>query len=121
MLNLNISGGLERPEVTFDQGRRACVTDLAVYQQTGETYEPLWAVEAAGRRCVMLRQIVYGQTPTGFTVKTPAAPLRVDGVYEVMGGGMTTHPLSRVPWRGGASFHFHDGQWRVLQTGAEAS
>lgn len=120
MLNLTVSGGLDRPEVTFDDGRRACVRDLAVYEKTGDAYTPLWSIAAEGPRCVRLTRIVYGETPAGFTTGSAATPLRADGVYEVTGGGMTTHPLSQVPWRGGARFHFRDGQWRILQARADA-
>lgn len=120
MLNLNISGGLDRPEVTFDEGRRACVRDLSVYEKSGGAFVSQWSIEAAGRKCVMLRRVVYGQTPDGFTVRTPAVPLRADGVYEVMGVGVTTHPLSKVPWTGGARFHFREGQWRIEDARAGA-
>lgn len=121
ILNLNISGGLDRPEVTFDEGRRACVRDLSVYEKTGDAYAPLWSIETTGRGCVMLRRVVYGQTPAGFTVSTPAQPLKADGVYEVDGGGVTTHPLMKASWRGGVSFHFRDGQWRIVRQDAEPS
>lgn len=119
MLSLSISGGLDRPEVTFDEGRRACVSDLSVYEKTGDAYAPLWSIEAAGRHCVMLRRVVYGQTPAGFAVKTPAAPLQAQGVYQAVGRGVTTHPLMKAPWLGSVIFHFHDDQWRIVQQGAE--
>lgn len=121
MLSLSISGGLDRPEVTFDEGRRACVSDLSVYEKTGNTYSPLWSIEATGRNCVMLRRVVYGETPTGFKVSRPAAPLRADGVYQAVGKGMTTDPLTKVPWLGSMLFHFHDDQWRIVPQGAEPS
>nr|WP_314438232.1 hypothetical protein [uncultured Brevundimonas sp.] len=120
MLNLSITGGLDRPEVTFDEGRRACVRNLSVYERSDRAYAALWSIEAAGRKCVMLRRVVYGQAPDGFTVRTPAVPLRADGVYEVMGAGVTTHPLSKAPWTGGARFHFREGQWRIDETRAAA-
>lgn len=119
MMTFTLAGGLNRPEVAFDGGRKACVNELTVYE-ANDAAAPLWSIEAEGRRCVMLRHVVYGQTPLGFSVLTPAASLRPDGVYEAVGGGSTTHPLSKIPWRGYARFHFRDGQWRSVETVADA-
>lgn len=115
MLNLMISGEFDRPEVTFDGGRRACVDHLEVYA-TGPSRAVLWAVRTEGSRCVKLRRIVYGETPAGFLVVIPVTPLRTDVVYEAFGRGWTKHPLSNVPWAGSVRFHFRDGEWRVLPT-----
>nr|WP_312160617.1 hypothetical protein [Brevundimonas diminuta] len=118
MIPVNISGGLEQPVATFGvdpaKPERACLGGLAVHELSNVMMRPVWSVEARGRNCRGLRQVVYGQAPEGFEATVDAAPLKPGVRYAVVGYGMTGGPLSRVPWRGGHEVVFEDGRWRPV-------
>ncbi|MNE15949.1 hypothetical protein D3C87_1325180 [compost metagenome] len=74
---------------------------------------PVWSIEARGRDCRGLRQVVYGEPPEGFETTVEAAALKSGVRYAIVDYGLT-RGLGRVPWRGGGDFIFEDGQWRVV-------
>ncbi|WP_312596598.1 hypothetical protein [Brevundimonas sp.] len=111
MMKLTISGGLERPVVRFDDGREACVDYLDV-RDVAAPGRSLWTLRAVGVRCAMVGHIVYGETPRGFMVETPPTPLSADASYEILGMGLTTNLMSKVPWSGGLRIQYRDGRWR---------
>jgi len=118
MIPVNISGGLEQPVATFGvdpaKPERACLGGLAVHELSNAMMRPVWSIEARGRNCRGLRQVVYGQAPEGFETMVDAAPLKSGVRYAVVGYGMTGGPLSRVPWRGGGEVVFEDDRWRLV-------
>ena len=111
-----ISGDPERPTASFgaDPARpeKACLGGLAVHELSNAMMRPVWSIEARGRDCRGLRQIVYGETPDGFATTVSPVPLKPGVRYAVVGYGLTGGALSRIPWRGGGDFIFEDGQWR---------
>lgn len=109
MLHMRISGELERPAVSFDGERRACVDRLDVFADGGRG-QAVWSIETEGKGCVRLGQIVYGETPAGFTVLTPAAPLRPEVVYDASARGWTKG-FASVPWIAGGAFVYRDDRW----------
>ena len=112
MLNLTISGPFDRPEVTLDGGRRACIDSLSVYE-ADMPGKPIWTTSSKDGRCVMVRSLVYGETPEQFVDESAPAPLRHGVIYEALGRGNTTGPFGGVPWSGGVRFHFEGDQWTV--------
>jgi hypothetical protein len=74
---------------------------------------PVWSIEARGRDCRGLRQVVYGEPPEGFETTVEAAALKSGVRYAIVDYGLT-RGLGRVPWRGEGDFIFEDGQWRVV-------
>ncbi|WP_313576107.1 hypothetical protein [Brevundimonas sp.] len=118
MIPVNISGGLERPVATFGvdpaKPERACLGGIAMHELTNAMMRPVWSIEARGRDCRGLRQVVYGQAPEGFETTVEPALLKPGVRYAVVGYGMTGGPLSRVPWRGGDEVVFEDGRWRLV-------
>lgn len=116
MIPVNISGGLERPVATFGvdpaKPQKACLGGIAVHERSNAMMRSVWAIEARGRDCRALRQVVYGETPEGFETTVEAAPLKPGARYAIVGYGLTGGPLSRVPWRGGGEVIFIGGQWR---------
>ena len=111
LMKLTISGGLDRPVVRFDDGRAACVDYLEV-RDVAAPGRSLWTLRAIGVRCEMVGHIVYGETPGGFIVETPPAPLNADASYEVFGKGLTTNLMAKVRWSGGLRIQYRDGAWR---------
>lgn len=118
MIPVNISGDLEQPIATFgvDPARpeKACLGGLAVHERSNAMMRPVWSIEARGRDCRGVRQVVYGQAPEGFETTVEAAPLKPGVRYAVVGYGLTGGPLSRVPWRGGDEVMFEGGRWRLV-------
>lgn len=118
MIGIHISGGLEQPVARFGSDpakpEKACLRSLTVHESGAGVWSVVWAIEARGGNCVGLRQVVYGQAPSGFDTQTAATPLKPDTVYSVMGRGVTGGPLSRVPSIGGADVVFEDGRWRSI-------
>ena len=116
MIPVRISGSLEAPTATFGSDRakpaKACLDGLAVHEMSNAMMRPVWSIEARGRECRDLRQVVYGEAPEGFETTVSPVPLKPGVRYAVVGYGLTGGPLSRVPWRGGGDFVFEDGQWR---------
>lgn len=116
MIPVRISGSLERPTASFGldptRPEKACLGGLAVHELSNAMMRPVWSIEARGRECRDLRQVVYGETPEGFETTVEAIPLKSGVRYAVVGYGLTGGPLSRVPWRGGDDFIFEKGQWR---------
>ena len=115
MIPVNISGDLQRPTASFgvdpEKPEKACLGGLAVHELSNAMMRPVWSIEARGRDCRALKQVVYGQALEGFGTEVPAAPLKPGVRYVVVGYGVT-RGLSRVPWRGGGDFIFEKGQWR---------
>jgi hypothetical protein len=109
MLNMRVSGELERPVVAFDGKRRACVDRLDVFAD-GARGEAVWSIEAAGKNCIRLGQIVYGELPAGFVVLTPASTLQADVVYDASAYGWTKG-FASVPWIAGGAFVYRDEHW----------
>ncbi|WP_046653287.1 hypothetical protein [Brevundimonas diminuta] len=118
MIPVNISGGLERPVATFGadptKPEKACLGGIAVHERSNAMMRPVWSIEARGRDCRGLRQVVYGETPEGFETTVEAAPLKPGVRYAIVGYGLTGGPLSRVPWRGGDEVVFENGRWRPV-------
>lgn len=118
MIPVNISGGLERPTATFGvdpaKPEMACLGGLAMHELSNAMMRPVWSIEARGRDCRGLRQVVYGQAPEGFETMVEPAPLKPGVRYAVVGYGMTGGPLSRVPWRGGDEVVFENDRWRLV-------
>lgn len=116
MIPVRISGSLEGPAATFGldpaKPEKACLGGLAVHEMSNAMMRPVWSIEAQGRECRDLRQVVYGDAPEGFETTVAPAALKPGVRYAVVGYGLTGGPLSRVPWRGGGDFIFEDGQWR---------
>jgi len=116
MIPVRISGSLEQPMASFGvdpaKPEKACLGGLAVHELSNAMMRPVWSIEARGRECRGLRQIVYGEAPEGFATTVSPVPLKPGVRYAVVGYGLTGGPLSRVPWRGGDEFIFEDGQWR---------
>jgi len=116
MIPVHISGGLERPIATFGldpaKPEKACLGGIAVHELSNAMMRPIWSIEARGRNCRGLRQVVYGQAPDGFETTMDPSPLKPGVRYAVVGYGLTGGPLSRVPWRGGGEVIFVSGQWR---------
>ena len=119
MIPVNISGDLQRPTASFGPDpthpQKACLGGLAVHELSNAMMRPVWSIEARGRECRGLRQIVYGEAPDGFETTVEALPLKPGVRYAVVGYGVSGGPLSRVPWRGGGDFVFEDGQWRSAE------
>ncbi len=117
MIPVRISGSLEQPMASFGvdpaKPEKACLGGLAVHELSNAMMRPVWSIEARGRECRGLRQIVYGEAPEGFATTVSPAPLKPGVRYAVVGYGLTGGPLSRVPWRGGDDFIFENGQWRL--------
>ena len=116
MIPVRISGSLEQPMASFGvdpaKPEKACLGGLVVHELSNAMMRPVWSIEARGRECRGLRQIVYGEAPEGFATTVSPVPLKPGVRYAVVGYGLTGGPLSRVPWRGGDEFIFEDGQWR---------
>ena len=116
MIPVRISGSLERPTASFGvdpaKPEKACLGGLAVHELSNAMMRPIWSIEARGRECRGLRQIVYGEAPEGFATTVSPVPLKPGVRYAVVGYGLTGGLLSRVPWRGGDDFVFENGQWR---------
>ena len=116
MIPVRIGGSLERPMASFGadpaKSEKACLGGLAVHELSNTMMRPVWSIEARGRECRDLRQVVYGEAPEGFETTVEASPLKPRVHYAVVGYGLTGGPLSRVPWRGGDDFVFEGGQWR---------
>lgn len=116
MIPVRVSGSLEAPAATFGvdpaKPEKACLGGLAVHELSNAMMRPVWSIEARGRDCRALRQVVYGEAPEGFATTVQAAPLKPGVRYAVVGYGLTGGPLSSVPWRGGGDFMFEDGRWR---------
>jgi len=115
--DVRIAGALDRPSVSVvragsDRAMRACVDWIAVIdaEQGRGPGSAVWRVRSPDDRCVELRAIVYGQTPDGFIVDTPARPLRAGTIYEAAGQGWSGG-FASVPWAGGGRFVFRDGGW----------
>ncbi len=118
MIPVRISGSLEQPIATFGldpaKPEKACLGGIAVHERSNAMMRPIWSIEARGRNCRSLRQVVYGQTPDGFDATVEAAPLKPGVRYSVFGYGRTGGPLGRLPWRGGDEVVFESGQWRPV-------
>lgn len=116
MIPVRISGSLEQPMASFGvdpaKPEKACLGGLAVLELSDAMMRPVWSIEARGRECRDLRQVVYGEAPEGFETTVAPAALKPGVRYAVVGYGLTGGPLSRVPWRGGDDFVFEKGQWR---------
>ncbi len=116
MIPVHVSGGLERPIATFGadpaKPETACLGGIAVHELSNAMMRPIWSIEARGRNCRGVREVVYGQPPEGFETTVEAAPLKLGVRYAVVGYGLTGGPLNRVPWRGGGEVIFIGGQWR---------
>ena len=116
MIPVHISGSLAQLTASFGldptRPEKACLGGLAVHELSNAMMRPVWSIEARGRECRDLRQVVYGETPEGFETTVAPIPLKPGVRYAVVGYGLTGGPLSRVPWRGGGDFIFEDGQWR---------
>ncbi len=125
MIPVRISGSLEQPTATFGvdpaKPAKACLGGLAMHEISNAMMRPVWSIEARGRDCRALRQVVYGETPEGFATTVQAAPLKSGVRYAVVGSGLTGGPLSRVPWGGGADFVFDEGQWRSAEAFSAAA
>jgi len=80
MIPVNISGGLERPVATFGvdpaKPEKACLGGIAVHERSNAMMRPVWSIEARGRNCRGVRQVVYGETPEGFETTVEAAALK---------------------------------------------
>ncbi|MFY0398220.1 MULTISPECIES: hypothetical protein [Brevundimonas] len=119
MIPVRISGSLEQPIATFGldpaKPEKACLGGIAVHERSNAMMRPVWSIEARGRNCRGLRQVVYGQTPEGFETTVEPTPLQPGVRYAVVGYGLTGGPLSRVPWRGGGEeVLFEHGRWRPV-------
>lgn len=125
MIPVRVSGSLEAPAATFGvdpaKPEKACLGGLAVHEMSNAMMRPVWSIEARGRDCRALRQVVYGETPEGFATTVSPVPLKPGVRYAVVGYGLTGGPLSRVPWRGGGDFMFEDGQWRSSEVFSAAA
>jgi len=109
MLDMRVSGELERPVVAFDGKRRACVDRLDVFAD-GARGQAVWSIETEGKNCIRLGQIIYGELPAGFVVLTPASTLRADVVYDAYAHGWTKG-FASVPWIAGGAFVYRDDHW----------
>ncbi len=91
---------------------RACVDWIAVFdtERGPGPMSAVWRVRSPNDRCVQVGSIVYGQTPDGFIVDTPAQPLRAGTIYEAGGHGWTGG-FASVPWAGGGRYVFRDAAW----------
>ena len=115
-----ITGDLQQPAFAVvrsgsDRPMRACINWIAVFDTElgpGQA-SAVWRVRSPGDRCVQVGSIVYGQTPDGFIVDSPARPLRAGKVYEAGGHGWTGG-FASVPWMGGGRYVFRDGAWRPV-------
>jgi hypothetical protein len=114
---VRITGDLDQPSVSVlragsDRAMRACVDWIAVFEadRGPRPASAVWRVRSPDDRCIQVGSIVYGQTPDGFIVDTPAQPLRAGTVYEVGGHGWT-RGFASVPWVGGGKFVFREGTW----------
>ncbi|MEN5052192.1 hypothetical protein [Brevundimonas naejangsanensis] len=119
MIPVRISGSLEQPIATFGldpaKPEKACLGGIAVHERSNAMMQPVWSIEARGRNCRSLRQVVYGQTLEGFETTVEPIPLQPGVRYAVVGYGLTGGPLSRVPWRGGGEeVLFEHGRWRPV-------
>ncbi|WP_449252779.1 hypothetical protein [Brevundimonas naejangsanensis] len=119
MIPVRISGSLEQPIATFGldpaKPEKACLGGIAVHELSNSLMRPIWSIEARGRNCRSLRQVVYGQTPEGFETTVEPTPLQPSVRYAVVGYGLTGGPMSRVPWRGGGEeVLFEHGRWRPV-------
>jgi hypothetical protein len=113
-----ITGDLDQPTVSVaragsDRAMRACIDWIAVFdtEQGPGPRRAVWRVRSADDRCVQIGSIVYGQTPDGFIVDTPAQPLRAGTIYDAGGHGWTGG-FASVPWVGSGRYVFRDGDWR---------
>jgi len=63
MIPVRISGSLEQPIATFGldpaQPEKACLGGIAVHERSNAMMQPVWSIEARGRNCRGLRQVVY--------------------------------------------------------------
>lgn len=93
MIPVRISGSLEQPIATFGldpaKPEKACLGGIAVHELSNAMMRPIWSIEARGRNCRSLRQVVYGQTPGGFETTVEPTPLQPGVRYAVVGYGLT--------------------------------